>query len=292
MKSTVPSSGLMTVLLALAGCQAPITDTDDTMFGECLIIPAENDRMEIVTWNLHDFPIHGEKTTGYFVQMATAIQADVYALQEISDKESFQLVLRDLPGYSGIIDICSRQNLAFLIKSEEWTEIGSPGILFEDDPYYFPRPPLTVTVTHRSGTRLTLVNVHLKCCEGEENIARREQSIKKLKEYLDEFNPSDAIIILGDFNDVLPLVDTEPSVFNPILADSVNYFFMDEFIAAGSREGWSYPTWPSHIDHMIASNELTPFTFRINCLTPDRCDTSYFQVLSDHRPLLLQLETQ
>ena len=35
-----------------------------------------------------------------------------------------------------------------------------------------------------------------------------------------------------------------------------NYEFTDMYIAQSSSEYWSYPSWPSHLDHILISNEL------------------------------------
>ena len=40
------------------------------------------------------------------------------------------------------------------------------------------------------------------------------------------------------------------------LNDSQNYFFTDLEIAQGSSTGWSFPNWPSHLDHILITDEL------------------------------------
>ena len=46
------------------------------------------------------------------------------------------------------------------------------------------------------------------------------------------------------------------NVFDIFIKDDGNYQFVDMGIAFGSSENWSYPTWPSHLDHILISNEL------------------------------------
>ena len=41
-----------------------------------------------------------------------------------------------------------------------------------------------------------------------------------------------------------------------ILDDFENYLFTDMDIAQGNSNGWSYPSWPSHLDHILITNEL------------------------------------
>jgi hypothetical protein len=67
--------------------------------------------------------------------------------------------------------------------------------------------------------------------------------------------PDENIFVLGDLNDIL----TDPSqnnVFQTILDDDLNFLFADVEIANGTSSEWSYPHWPSHIDHIFITNEL------------------------------------
>ena len=40
------------------------------------------------------------------------------------------------------------------------------------------------------------------------------------------------------------------NVFENILNDSNNYRFVDLPIAQGNNSEWSFPNWPSHLDHI------------------------------------------
>ena len=46
------------------------------------------------------------------------------------------------------------------------------------------------------------------------------------------------------------------NVFQIIIDDSENFLFADIEIAEGTSLNWSYPWWPSHIDHILITNEL------------------------------------
>ena len=82
-----------------------------------------------------------------------------------------------------------------------------------------------------------------------------------------------------------------------ILNDTENYLFADMDIAQGTSSGWSYPTWPSHIDHILITNELfDEFENNSSDIQTIKIDdyfeggwSAYDQNVSDHRPVALKL---
>ena len=63
------------------------------------------------------------------------------------------------------------------------------------------------------------------------------------------------VIVVGDFNDDLTDIQ-ENNVFQQFLNDETNYRFADFSIANGPIYNWSFPNWPSHLDHILITNEL------------------------------------
>ena len=68
-------------------------------------------------------------------------------------------------------------------------------------------------------------------------------------------------------------------------------------IAQGNSLDWSYPTWPSHLDHILITNELfTDFHNFNSQISVIRLDdymgswTNYENNVSDHRPIGLKLD--
>ena len=244
--------------------------------------------LDVVTWNLHDFPSNGEITIDSLAVLVTRLDADIIALQEITGTEDFNRLLEKLPRYRGIINANSDLNLAYLVKGNIIVEPESIRVLYEDDPYIFPRPPFCLAVSGPGIRDLVLINIHLKCCEGAENVYRRAVALEKLKQYLDDSLKDSEVIILGDFNSALNSGDNE-NPFSGFLSDSLHYRFADLPVALGDEEYWSYPGWPSHIDHFIITDELFDKNISAQCLTPDLCDSLYLINVSDHRPVLLQI---
>ena len=61
--------------------------------------------------------------------------------------------------------------------------------------------------------------------------------------------------VLGDFNDDISESNSN-NVFLDFINDSNSYYFADMLIANGPSADWSFPTWPSHLDHILISNEF------------------------------------
>ena len=68
-------------------------------------------------------------------------------------------------------------------------------------------------------------------------------------------------------------------------------------IAYGSSGNWSYPSWPSHLDHILITNELfdefdntgsTVQTIHIEDYFEEGW-RDYEKYISDHRPVVLSL---
>ena len=84
------------------------------------------------------------------------------------------------------------------------------------------------------------------------------------------------------------------------MQDTSQYQFADIDIAKGHSRGWSYPNWPSHLDHILLSNELfsdfhhdssvIEVLFLENALKGGFSE--YDRNISDHRPVGIKLFTQ
>jgi endonuclease/exonuclease/phosphatase family metal-dependent hydrolase len=245
---------------------------------------------EIVTWNVREFPIEKEKTIQLMADIIKREDPDLIAFQEITSEADFQTLIKSLPGWDGVTLTNSELNPAFIFKLSEINWIGKAIPLFPDEKDAFPRTPLMISVEHHSGLQLFLINIHLKCCSGTENERRRKAASTMLKSYIDDKLSNEKVMILGDFNDELISSQGKANVFSNFMMDSLNYVFTDMKIAMGNPQYWSYPGWPSHLDHILITNELFESQVFTKTLTYDLCDTSYLLKISDHRPLMIQLK--
>ncbi|MBN2461309.1 MAG: endonuclease/exonuclease/phosphatase family protein [Candidatus Cloacimonetes bacterium] len=253
--------------------------------------------LEIVTWNLENFPKNDEITLNYVTQAIMAIDADIYALQEIESNSAFNQLKTALDAWEGYRANSASYgiNLAYLYKTAV-IDIMEIYEIYEEDSYAFPRSPLVMECLINNRP-LVIINNHLKAQEqGNDDENRRRLASQKLEEYIDSYFPSVEVIMLGDLNDEISEPE-EDNVFWNFIEEPEYYLFTDMEIALGDPSFWSYPGWPSHIDHILITNELFgDFSQPSSTVTTLRLDlylefgwAEYDDNISDHRPVGLKL---
>ena len=253
--------------------------------------PGNSNTFEVVTFNMREFPLNGGETIIYVSELLMQMDADIVAVQEISTSYELDKLAESMPGWEALFSpvISWKMSLGYLYKTSEvkLTE-GETEALFTDDSYAFPRPPLKINVTHiPSGQSIYIINNHFKCCGGESNIARRRSAAEKLKGYIDTNLPDDKVIVLGDLNGRIDGIGEDNNVFWGFIEDKQNYEFADMSIATGNSAYWSYPSYPSHIDHLLITNECFNDVDTVFTIRPDMCVPDFRTVVSDHRPVEL-----
>lgn len=261
--------------------------------------------LDIVTWNTEWFPSNGSTTIGYVEDIVKALDAEIIAFQEIDSKPQFQNLIDRLDDYEGYyISNDSYQGLAYLYHKDR-IQILDQYEIYTSDWNEFPRSPLIMEFRFENKDYI-IINNHLKCCgdgileswNSDDEEGRRYWACKKLDAYIEDYFRTDRVILLGDLND--ELTDNEDNnVFKTFLNDESNYLFTDMHIAEGGSSSWSYPTWPSHLDHILITNEL----FSVFNEPGSSCEVikvdeffsswnSYENNVSDHRPVGLKLQTK
>jgi endonuclease/exonuclease/phosphatase family metal-dependent hydrolase len=274
----------------------PVVPTLDSLFF------GTDSTFEIVTWNIENFPKEDMITANYVVQIILAIDADVLALQEIESSGYFDYVVLQLNeddslniweeyrANSAYYDI----NLAYIYKCD-FVEVDSIYEIYQDDWYAFPRRPLVFELTYGE-QELVIIDNHLKAGGDPEDEDRRKLASQKLQLYIEDNFIDSKVIIVGDLNDNI----TEPeasNVFWNFISQPDNYLFTDMEVAEGSSSNWSYPTWPSHLDHILITNELfDEFEDTLSTVETIKIDqyleggwNVYEDNVSDHRPVGLKL---
>lgn len=285
---------IFSIAILIVSCgKEPTNGGEGPDFSDCVISGSIN-TFDIVTFNIQEYPMYGEETAKVVADLIKEMNVDIIALQEISSETEFDKLVERLIGWEGEyypIDN-SIWNLAYLYKiSEISLDQAKSKILFEDDFWSFPRPPFEVHVTHiPTGIETILINNHFKCCEGSENEERRRNATDSLHKYISDNYPDEAVIVLGDLNDEISGTTYETNVFWTIVNDPDNYMFTDMSIALGPVGWWSYPSWPSHIDHICVTDELYSKIDTTIVNRPDRCFPDYSELISDHRPVYLRLK--
>ena len=113
------------------------------------------------------------------------------------------------------------------------------------------------------GDDYVITDNHLKCCgdgvlntnDPNDEEMRRLTAVTFLKQYIDSLFTNERVIVVGDLNDILT-DDIDDNIFQTIIDDTANYMFADFPIALGNSIDFSYPSWPSHLDHILITNEL------------------------------------
>jgi endonuclease/exonuclease/phosphatase family metal-dependent hydrolase len=258
------------------------------------VTTGESSSFEIVTFNLEGFPKAGSLTTMTVSNLIRALNPDVIALQEMINESDFDKLVKELPGWEGrFYPIANDEwNLAYLFKTTEVIiDDLKTKIILENDDYAFPRPPFEVFVRHKTlNISAYLINLHLKCCSGSDNEARRRDAAEKLDNYISSSRPNDPVIILGDFNDGISGGSSLNNVFYTFVSSPLEYRFTDLDIAKGSLLWWSYPSYPSHIDHILVTNELFSDIDTTMVIKTEPCYPGYSSNISDHRPVELILK--
>ena len=258
---------------------------------------------DIISWNIEWFP-KNNNTASQVQEILARLEADVYALQEIEDTTLLKQVVSNIPGYECYFKSSYYGGLAYVFNTNT-IQINSKYEIFTSQPYWnaFPRSPQVLDCNFM-GNNYIIINNHFKCCgdgilninntNDEEN--RRLQAVTYLKQYIDNTLLGKRVILLGDLND--EIIDiTAYNVFQDFINDNTNYLFTDMQIAQGNSIDWSYPTWPSHLDHILITNELFADFQNFNSLVSViRIDdymgtwSNYENNISDHRPIGLKLD--
>ena len=284
-------------ILLLLPFTAYTQSLDDLSFGS-------NDTFEVVTWNIENFPKNEPATLQYVLEIIEAIDADIIAIQEIQNYPILDNLATFLDDYSLYSQSLDRAGLVFLYKHDA-VQLNSAYELFTQAPEWnnFPRFPMVIEVTY-ANQEFVIINNHYKCCgnglldlnDPWDQETRRYTANLLLKQYIDTNLSNAAVFVVGDLNDIL----TDPeihNVFTPFLDDPASYLFADMDIAQGSISNWSFPNWPSHLDHILITDELFELYAMPGAITQTIKVDSYLQGgfneydqnVSDHRPVGIRL---
>ena len=252
--------------------------------------------LDIITWNIEKFPKQNTVTIDYLVKLINSMNVDIIALQEIESETDFQILINSLENYDGIIANSASFNINLALLYSVKLEVESTYEIFTDDWWSFPRSPLVAHIIWNEQD-IYIINNHFKANENDstEDEARRKSASENLEDYVNEYLYGENVIILGDLNDEL---NDSMNVFQNFINDSTNYKFVDMDLAYGSKANWSYPGWPSHLDHILITNELfDEFDNEGSSVQTIRLEeyfdngwTEYENYISDHRPVGLRLK--
>ena len=284
---------LLLVLNSCAENKKIITSGNSIQFGT-------ESTLDVITWNIENFPKQNGSTVDYLAELIPLLDVDIIAMQEIGDDDYFNQLVGQLNGWRGF-RAGGSWGLAYIYKSE--VIINRIEEIQALDNYNLTRTPLLMELEW-GGENVYIINNHYKCCgngtieiEYDDEEYRRLQSSILTKTYIESNLDSQKVILVGDLNDELN--DEESiNVFQNFIIDSTNYKFVDMEIAYSSSSNWSYPSWPSHLDHILITNELfDEFENEGSSVQTIRLEeyfdngwSEYENYISDHRPVGLRLK--
>lgn len=291
---------LLFLFLFAYGSKAYSQNFPDLHFGT-------DETLDIITWNIEWFPKEGQTTINNVKGIIKALDAEIIAIQEVDSKSSLQLLLNQLDDYDGYYLNDDYQSLAYIYKKSN-VEILSRYEIYTTQPYWkpFPRSPLVLKIRYKN-ENYYIINNHLKCCgdgyldpyDSYDEEARRQQACQLLDDYISEELGNQKVILLGDLNDEITDYSSD-NVFNIFLNKEEEYLFTNMEIAEGNANNWSYPSWPSHLDHILITNELFD-RVRPNGASCEviKLDEHFYggfyeydNKVSDHRPVGIKLKTE
>ena len=291
------SSSLFFLFALLVANSSSAQTLEDLEFGT-------PESLDIATWNIEWFPKNGTATIDRVKAIVQNLEIDLWATQEIDDTTVFKGMIEDLDDYDYILMDGWFGGLVYVYNSNE-IEVIDAFEIYTESPFWspLPRSPLILHFSF-NGEPFYAINNHFKCCgngtinwsdDGDEEMRRREACVL-INDYIQNELPDDRVIVLGDLND---LIQEGPAnnVFEPFLELPEDYLFADMPIAQGPSSGWSFPGWPSHLDHLLISDELfndfnAPST-EVACLDiaahMSGGWSEYDYNVSDHRPVAIQM---
>ena len=293
------------------GCTASPVDTVYDGEGEDTCPPEPSplafgtpETLDLVTWNIQEFPKAGQGTVTAVEEVLLGLDVDLFAFQEITDVPTFLQMADYMPGWEAYVESEWYGGLAYLYRTDTIEVIRNYEI-YTTEEYWtaFPRSPQVMEFRF-AGEDFVVIDNHFKCCgdgrlepeDSWDEETRRRTASAFLRDYIDLHFVDRRVFVVGDLNDCLTDAP-EYNAFQPFLDDPVHYRFADMDIATGDAADWSFPSYPSHLDHILVTAPLFdaldhPET-RVQSILIDSVLFDgwwdYEARVSDHRPVALRL---
>ncbi|GAA4456657.1 hypothetical protein GCM10023189_26210 [Nibrella saemangeumensis] len=256
------------------------------------------------------------------------LNADIIAVQEMSDVSRLQAAVAAMPGsYSYICsdrfsyyfqDECTQvpsgnpptvfgptslaQKVCVIYNTATVTPLLAETQALLDGAYNYPTgngwssgrlPFLFVADATIDGItkRIHVVNIHAKSGSATSDYDRRKQDILDLKAVLDANYPNANLILLGDYNDKLngSIATGKVSTYEPFVSDVTGYSALTTPL---ENQGCStFNSSSSFIDHMIVSNDLArAYVTNTAYVLQPLSIPNYANTTSDHNPVVARFD--
>ena len=303
----VPLALTALLLGLLAGCGSTESTSEPTVENPYAAGRVGTDStLEVMSWNIENFAKRGAITAGHVIKVVEGLDVDIVALQEIENLSYFQQVREGLADWTGdrATSASYEVNLAFLYRINGPVVVTAVYEILTNHRSELPRSPF-VLEGNLNGTDFVVINNHYKCCgDGvidsadswdEEN--RRYNASLLLDEFIRTNFADKGVIVVGDFNDELGDRAVN-NVFQNFIDAPDNYRFVDMPIALDPTALWSYPRWPSHLDHILITQQFFDAHQRYDSLVEvaplhlllGQGWSAYEKDVSDHLPVVVRLK--
>jgi len=248
--------------------------------------------LEIATWNIENFPANVQ-TPSVVADIIASLDLDIVVTEEIASETAWaELVQRLSATHDAVLSTHEYQpgeyqKLGVLYRRNLITA-GEPTLLFPNDSFAFPRPPLALPITV-DGHTIELVGVHLKAGPELESAERRQLAIQALdarfRAQIDG-GGEDEIVLLGDYNEDVTS-DFGRTVLSALLDAPDRYTVRTEPAAVAG--GYSFIGFNSFIDHITTTAALDARwgSATVQVIDPRPEVSSYKNEVSDHLPVVL-----
>lgn len=273
---------------------------------------ARANTLDVTTWNLEWLgfadstrgPADKNRQFRSIRQVMDSIRADMYGVQEVLSAEALSRVADSLSGsYASIFaaDVPSEQKMGWIYNRDVVTPVSTGlAVCGAGDAWAGGRFPFRMTFdTKVNGTPVRMVAfvIHAKASTDTVNpmndYNRRKNDGEVFYNYLTEFYKDSNVIIIGDFNDDMTTSIIDSTLVTPWTSftnDKTNFNVLT--LPLSERGLISYVGFNrAFLDHIIVSNEVTPFVHRTYIEAPQAYMSSYGSTVSDHLPVTVRLRT-
>ncbi len=251
-----------------------------------------------MTWNIEWFGSGGNGPEDEDLQLRNAItvvktiNADIYALQEISSPARFNELVDSLEDYGGFLSNFSQtQETAYLFKRSTIDSLSgitmSSNDGFTQSNWANGRYPLLfrfIADINGEQQEFYTYNIHAKAFGDQSSYNQRVNASAELKAYLDNNRANDNVILLGDYNDEI-LTSTFTGNVSPYknFDDDTEYTIITKNLES---KGFASQSSGSFLDHITITSELSDEYFE----GTERVENpsyvgSYLSTTSDHYPI-------
>ena len=274
-----------------------------------------NDTLKVVNWNLEFFGDNASQLPQEMIKtraIMDSLNADVYALVEVVNKDSLNSLVKSLNGdYDYLIssfgsfannendpDWASAQKLAIVYRKSVVRNVTGRAFMKTSssayDDWSSGRFPYLVSaeVVGKDSNWLPMkfIIIHAKAYSDNNSCTRRKNGAIEMKDSLDQYFPNERIIILGDYNDDLDTTICShytTSNYLNFVNDSSHYIALTLPLSLQGLN--SINGYTSFIDHVIVSDDMLPYYVPASAeLLKSKVMswvTGYNSFVSDHYPV-------